>query len=167
MRLRDLFPDAHKCYQCLSCTLSCPVARHMDLKPHEVLKAILLGRDQEVLSSRTPWICASCETCGVRCPNAIDLPALMDLIRQRTAREGRGGREAELHRAFLGQVRKRGRVYELGLVLKAKGLSGMKVSLDEVRMGLRMFLKGKLRLLPPSAKGKEELEAIFEGRKGP
>lgn len=166
MRLKDLFPDAHKCYQCLSCTLSCPVARHMDLKPHEVLKAILLGGDSQVLSSRTLWICASCETCGVRCPNGINLSFLMDLVRQRAVREGRDGKEVELHRAFLDQVRRRGRVYELGLVLRAKALSGMRFSVKEVILGLKMFLKGKLRLLPPSAKGQEELGAIF-GEKRP
>lgn len=161
MKLRELFPEAYKCYQCLSCTLGCPVARFMDLKPHEALKAVLLGRDEEILASQTPWICASCETCGVRCPNGIDLPALMDLIRQKAAGEGRGGKEVKLHRAFLEQVKKRGRVHELSLVLLAKRLTGLKVSLWELELGLKMFLKGKLKLFPKGTEGIEDLEALF------
>ena len=41
------------CYQCGKCTAGCPVAYAMDLPPHEVVRLVQLGRQEEVLSSHT------------------------------------------------------------------------------------------------------------------
>lgn len=163
MNLREEFPEALKCYQCMSCTLGCPMTQEMDLLPHEVMGAVQLGRDQQVLSSSTPWVCASCEACSTRCPNGIEIVGLMDLIRRRAVEQGMAReREPELHRVFLKEVERRGRVHELALLLELKRRTGpFKVSLGELRLGLRMLLKGKLKLLPRAKKGGEELKRLF------
>jgi len=43
MTLREEFPEVLRCYQCMSCTLGCPMAQEMDLLPHEVMGAVQLG----------------------------------------------------------------------------------------------------------------------------
>jgi heterodisulfide reductase subunit C len=46
---------------------------------------------EEVLEAETIWICASCQTCLSRCPRGVDLPRVMEALRQIALRE-RGDR---------------------------------------------------------------------------
>ena len=69
------------CYQCQKCSAGCPVAYAMDLLPNQVLRHIQYGHRERVLGSKTIWICASCYTCSVRCPNNIDIAKIMDTLR--------------------------------------------------------------------------------------
>src|SRR4030042_3772402 len=70
------------CLQCQKCTSGCPVAAESDLRPHEVIRLVQLGAKDEVLASRFLWECTSCETWLSRCPQAIDLPAVVDALRR-------------------------------------------------------------------------------------
>ena len=70
--------DLNLCLQCLKCTSGCPVAYEMDITPAQVIQALRLDRLDKVLSSRTIWLCASCETCSTRCPQGVDISAVMD-----------------------------------------------------------------------------------------
>jgi heterodisulfide reductase subunit C len=69
------------CNQCGKCSAGCPVAFSMDLLPSQVLRLAQLGVE-EVLESQTIWTCASCLTCVARCPKGIDLPRVMEALRQ-------------------------------------------------------------------------------------
>ncbi len=75
------------CNQCGKCSAGCPVAAQMDLLPSQVIRMAQLGME-EVLESRTIWICASCLTCVTRCPKGVDLPRLMEALRQVSLRAG-------------------------------------------------------------------------------
>jgi len=75
------------CYQCGKCAAGCPVAHHMDLTPVQVLRLLQLG-DARVLEAESPWICASCLACSVRCPKGVDIPSLMEAIRLVALRKG-------------------------------------------------------------------------------
>lgn len=163
MKLKEKFPSVYECYQCMTCTLGCPLAHKMEFKPHELVKSVLLGRDEEVLRSDTPWICASCEACAARCPNGIELVELMDLVRKEAMDLGAvRPKERDLYKAFMEQIRKRGRVQEFWLVFRLKRAQGFKVSLEEVLLGLRMFLKGKLNPFTGFRKGPKGLEEAFK-----
>lgn len=35
-----------------------------------------------VLESDMPWLCASCHSCVVNCPRGIDIPKVMEALRQ-------------------------------------------------------------------------------------
>ena len=69
------------CYQCQKCSAGCPVAYAMDILPNQILRHIQYDHRERVLSSKTVWICASCYTCSVRCPNNIDIAKIMDTLR--------------------------------------------------------------------------------------
>jgi heterodisulfide reductase subunit C len=69
------------CYQCGTCTAGCPFTEEMDIMPDEVIRYVVLGRE-EVLDSKTIWICSSCFTCAERCPRDIDITRVMDALRQ-------------------------------------------------------------------------------------
>ncbi|MGV9102613.1 MAG: 4Fe-4S dicluster domain-containing protein [Promethearchaeia archaeon] len=74
------------CYQCGKCSAGCLFTAHMDLLPHQVLMYIQRG-DESVLDKETPWICASCFTCSVRCPCGVDVAAVMESLREIRIRE--------------------------------------------------------------------------------
>ena len=59
----------------------------MDILPNQVIRMAQLGME-EVLESNTIWICASCLTCSTRCPKGVDVPRLMEALRQIALRQG-------------------------------------------------------------------------------
>ena len=79
--------DLLACNQCGKCSAGCPVVAAMDLLPSQVVRLAQLGME-EVLESDTIWICASCLTCVTRCPKGVDLPRLMEALRQIALRQG-------------------------------------------------------------------------------
>jgi heterodisulfide reductase subunit C len=75
------------CNQCGKCSAGCPVVAAMDLLPSQVIRMAQLGME-DVLEGSTIWICASCLTCVTRCPKGVDLPRLMEALRQIALRQG-------------------------------------------------------------------------------
>jgi len=153
--------NVNLCYQCRKCTAGCPVADEMDLTPTQVIHAIRLGRRNMVLDSKTIWLCASCETCTTRCPQDVDIARVMDAARILASREGKPCKVHDIpafHKSMLENIRIFGRMYELGLVGTLK-LRTFKFTQD-MFMGIRMFLKGKLKLIPRIA-GVIETNRIF------
>ena len=79
--------DLLSCNQCGKCSAGCPVVAAMDLLPSQVIRMAQLGME-DVLECKTIWICASCLTCVTRCPKGVDLPRLMEALRQIALRRG-------------------------------------------------------------------------------
>ena len=79
--------DLLACNQCGKCSAGCPVVAVMDLLPNQVIRMAQLGME-EVLESNTIWVCASCLTCATRCPKGVDLPRVMEALRQIALRQG-------------------------------------------------------------------------------
>jgi len=78
-----------KCYQCGKCSAGCPMVDAMDLLPNQIIRLLQLGQKDEILKSKTIWICASCFTCEARCPKGIDLSKLMEALRVVLLRKGK------------------------------------------------------------------------------
>ncbi len=79
--------DIRSCYYCGKCTAGCPMVSFMDLNPRQTMRRILDDRE-DVLESNGPWICATCYNCSARCPNEIDIAAVMEALRQIQLRKG-------------------------------------------------------------------------------
>jgi len=73
------------CFQCGACSSSCPLTTEMDLLPSTVIRYAQLGID-EVLESKTIWLCSTCFNCEVRCPRGIDIANVMEALRQMVLR---------------------------------------------------------------------------------
>ena len=69
------------CYQCGKCSAGCPMVSLMDLLPNQIIRLIQLGQFNDVLNSKTIWLCASCFSCSARCPKGVDLAKVMEALR--------------------------------------------------------------------------------------
>jgi heterodisulfide reductase subunit C len=160
------------CYQCEKCTNGCPVAYAMDVVPHKLIRSVHMGLKDDVLNSDTIWICASCETCTTRCPNGIDIAHVMDTLRQISRREGRKASQKDVpifHSAFLSSVKRHGRVHEGEMaIMYALRSGGIKGLLSYAGLGMAMFKKGKVKILPSSLSGNRQVKRFFSAaeRKG-
>ena len=63
------------------CSASCPAGSEMDILPHQVVRLLQIGSIEKILNSSSIWNCASCFTCGARCPRNVDISKLMEGIR--------------------------------------------------------------------------------------
>ena len=70
------------CYQCGKCSAGCPAVSQMDILPNQVIRFAQLGLKEELLQSKSAWVCASCYTCNVRCPKGIKIAEVMEAVRQ-------------------------------------------------------------------------------------
>jgi heterodisulfide reductase subunit C len=156
--------NAQRCYYCLRCSAGCPAATFMEYTPAQLLRLVQLGQKDTLLHSSAIWLCIGCETCGTRCPNEIHAGAVIDALRQIALQEGVPAAERsvfKLHEAFLDSIRWWGRLHELSMIVQHKLVSGDNL-LNNLDMGLDMFLKGKIHPLPKRIKGMDEIKELFE-----
>ncbi len=89
--MRQVEPDWHKlmtCFQCGTCSASCPSAELMDYSPRQVWQLMRLGLRDQVMNSRTFWLCTQCYACQVRCPRGIHISETMRHLREWAVAQG-------------------------------------------------------------------------------
>lgn len=79
--------DVHKCMQCGTCSGGCPMVNEMDVSPRQAMLLAHLGLWEQLDEKNTVWLCASCNTCFVRCPRGLDIPKIMEALRQHKLRD--------------------------------------------------------------------------------
>jgi len=164
--------DLFACYQCGKCTNGCPVTFAMDYEPHQVIRMVQLGLRQEIARASTIWVCASCETCFTRCPHEIDIPKLMDYLKQLVlSQEDKPaeGAVAAFHQVFLENIRRFGRVNEAFLMgayqlksAKTEKRIDAKEMTSNLKLGIAMLKRGRLGFIPKKTRAKEAVRKLFE-----
>jgi heterodisulfide reductase subunit C2 len=151
------------CYQCKKCTSGCPVGNITKSCPSEIVRRLSLGAGNELLESDLIWLCLSCETCYARCPNKINIPAVIDALRALALERGASvpaGNVPLFNRKFLETVKSFGRSYDLSMIAAYKLGTGDLMS--DVEKFPAMLIKGKIAMLPPSGADKKTVKRIFE-----
>jgi len=99
------------CFQCGTCTASCPVrAIEASYNPRVLVKMIELGLRDRVLGSDILWLCSFCYQCQERCPQDVKFPELMTVLRNMAVEAG------YVHPSFAklaSVVAEQGRIYEV------------------------------------------------------
>jgi heterodisulfide reductase subunit C len=155
------------CYQCAKCSSGCPVAARGDFRPHQLVRMVQTGQRDAVLSSRFIWECTSCHTCATRCPQQVDVGAMVDALRAMSRAAGAVAPTTVVplfNDIFLDAVRERGRVFELGLMVQFKRRA--KRLFEDAGKAPMMLWKGKLPLSGRRVGGEDERKALFNRAAG-
>ncbi len=75
------------CITCGACSSSCPVSGIDGFDPRKIVRMVSLGMQEEIVSSRWPWICTMCGKCENVCPMEVDIPGLIRKIRSMRDRD--------------------------------------------------------------------------------
>lgn len=77
------------CFACGACTGGCP-ASDVDpaYDPRKIIRMILLGMKEKVLSSDLIWLCSMCYTCSFHCPQDVKFVNVMGVLREMAVKEG-------------------------------------------------------------------------------
>ncbi len=161
--LDDVRQMIQACIQCGTCSGSCPNEFAMDLTPRRLWRLVLMGKEEEIFSSRTFCLCSACYYCTLRCPRGLPLTGAMYRLKQAAARRKVKAYKpsAAFYSSFLESVRRHGRVRESEFM--ALYFSAMKNPLLPLRfapLGLKLMAKGKVDLKLPG-KGQMRLAGLF------
>ena len=98
------------CVQCGMCTSNCPYSDILDVKPHQVVKMVLLGMKRQALDCRSIWLCSTCFMCAERCPQGVEVARVMFALKNMAAKE-KGVPEG--YKLFGQQVMQNGRAMKI------------------------------------------------------
>jgi heterodisulfide reductase subunit C len=154
------------CYQCGKCSAGCPLSGEMDYPPSYIMRMLQTGDpelEDKILRSFSIWVCLTCEMCYARCPMSLDIPQMMDYLRQKSLREKKVHHDAKkilsFHKSFLDSIRFTGRLYEIGLLMDYKART-FKV-MQDMALAPKMLARGKLNIFPELIKDRSGVAAIF------
>lgn len=153
-----------QCIQCGMCTGSCPVSYAMDLTPRQVIGMFRAGAIEELLESSTIWICASCYQCTTRCPADIQITDLIYALRRIAIESDTFPNRLPTHifsEVFIDMVKRYGRNYETGLILRYFLRTNPLALFGRRRAGIALWRHGRLPILPNKIEGIDGLRRII------
>ena len=154
----------NQCIQCGTCTASCPVSFAMDLTPRQVIGMFRAGAIEELLESRTIWVCASCYQCTMRCPADIQITELLYAFKRLAIEQGIFPDKFPVHvfaETFTEMVKKYGRNFETGIILRYFLRTKPTGLFERRRQGIALMRHGRLGLRPSKIEGIDGLRRII------
>ncbi len=79
---------AHLCFQCGTCTGSCPSATRSSYRIRTFMRRANLGMKEVSLTDPDLWLCTTCYTCSDRCPRDLIPTDVIFAMRNMAAKRG-------------------------------------------------------------------------------
>ena len=157
--------DLESCIQCGTCSGVCPLSIYMDFTPRQVMELTRSDFKNEVLQSKTVWLCASCYACTAECPRQIRITDIMYELKQRAIKEGVYPKRFPtpvLAQEFYEMVKKNGRLTELMLVMRLYLKTNPFAALAFWQMGIDLLKTGRMSIATEKIEGNKELARMLE-----
>ncbi|MBN2493757.1 MAG: 4Fe-4S dicluster domain-containing protein [Deltaproteobacteria bacterium] len=78
-----------RCFACGTCVAGCPMSEvEPGYSPRKIIRQILFGMRDEVLSSPMIWYCLICYRCYARCPQKVNFTDIMRVLRYLAVKGG-------------------------------------------------------------------------------
>lgn len=154
--------DVETCMECGKCSGGCSNAHIFDYIPRQIIQLVKLNDQERLLHMDALWTCVGCQLCVDRCPSGIDIPRILDYMREKARRGGiRAQRDSIeiFYELMLDSIRKTGRVAEAPLTIKHNLRT--RQYFKDADLGRRMFFKGKLKPFSPKIKDRPKIKALF------
>ena len=164
--LKNLFGiDVDTCLECGKCSGGCSNGHVFDYTPRKIVQLVKLGAEETLMRMDALWICLSCQLCFDRCPSGIDIPRILDHLREGARLRGIPATRpavGRFHELMLEQIRKTGRVSEFALMLRFKAATGDYGK--DAGIAVKMFFKGKLNPFSPDLRRVDEVRRLYDHR---
>ena len=157
--------DLQKCIQCGTCSAGCPLAVYMDYTPRRVIALTRAGLEADVLQSVTPWLCASCYECQVRCPRGLKVTDIMYALKRRAVEKKLYPKNFPipiLANQFFKMVASRGRNSETWLVVQLWLRTKPLALLGMAPQGLKLLRTGRMSIKRDRIKQTAQLKTILD-----
>lgn len=153
-----------RCIQCGTCTASCPAAPAMDISPRRMWRMVQLGLTDEVLRSKTMWLCSLCYQCQVRCPRGIPLTDTITRLKEMAIEQRIAASRDSVgfYRTFVDIVRRYGRMREMEFMVRFFLATNPLSALGFAGLGLTLVSRGKAYPEMPKLGGEGRLGPLFE-----
>ncbi|MBI5474293.1 MAG: 4Fe-4S dicluster domain-containing protein [Ignavibacteriae bacterium] len=163
----ELMPGGERisrCIQCGTCTGSCPVSYAMDISPRQLIALFRAGEMEQIMRSRTIWICASCYSCTTRCPSGIKITDMIYALK-RTAidkkMESVAPQVVTLAQLYTENLMSYGRLHEGTLIRKYYMKTNKRKFKDLIPLGRKMWKTKRLEPFPKRIKDQKSLARII------
>jgi heterodisulfide reductase subunit C len=129
--------NIRRCFACGTCAAGCPVTEvDSEYNCRRIIRQILFGMREEVLSSPLIWMCLVCYRCYVRCPQKVNFTDIMRVLRYLAVKEKRFSPETF---EWINELDKFSQVVRHDMV---KGFfDKKKVSLEELQSRIEKVMK--------------------------
>ncbi len=154
--------NINRCLHCRTCSGGCPFTAAMDYLPNQVIRLLQFNLMEDALRCSTIWTCVACNTCSAHCPMAIDIPVMMDVMKQTALEKEVAIKESDVlafHREVLRTIAKYGRTHKLEIMMRFKVKTRRLFS--DFRSGIRMLSKNKLDLSPSRIQDIDALKRLI------
>lgn len=137
--------NAKMCFQCGTCTASCPSGKNTAYRTRKLMRMAQLGLKDMIIESEDLWQCTTCYTCEERCPRGVPIVDVVIALRNIAVANGK---MYDAHKKTADNLVKFGHTVSINDKVKAQRAE---LGLPEV---------------PPTVlaneKAKADLDAIFE-----
>lgn len=145
-----------ECLSCGACVGACPAARTSSYNFRKIIRDVMLGNEEKVLSSREIWYCFYCFYCTSKCPSMVEIPYFIMRLRRMAMERGYGGDVLRVLAATSNNLLRHG-----VSVLPSDYNKMNPASAEEAMVKLREKL-GLPPVMKVSEKAMNELNVIFE-----
>ena len=77
------------CFQCGTCTASCPSGANTAYRIRKIMRAAQLGLKEDTSESEDIWMCTTCYTCAERCPRDVQIVEIVTALRNIAVANGK------------------------------------------------------------------------------
>ena len=128
--------NIRRCFACGTCAAGCPITHvDSDYNCRRIIRQIILGMREEVLSSPLIWMCLVCYRCYVRCPQKVNFTDIMRVLRYLAIKEKRVSADT------FDQINELDRFAQVVRHDLVKNLFGKDVSLEEMESRIQKAMK--------------------------
>ncbi len=154
----------YRCIQCGTCTASCPASEAMDISPRRMWRMVQLGLVDEVLHSKTMWLCSLCYQCQVRCPRGIPITETITQLKRTAMEEGlvSSHQSEAFYKAFADVMQRYGRNREMEFMVRYFMTGNPLIAFKFARMGAVMMMRGKVHPELPIDREGRSLDKLFK-----
>jgi heterodisulfide reductase subunit C len=137
----------------------------MDYSPRRLINLAKEGFKDEVLSSFTIWLCASCYACATECPKQVKITDVMYALKRRAIKEGVYPKRfpiPTLAKEFFKMATSKGRVTETMLAFRIFGKTNFLKFFGMSWLGLNLVRTGRFSLKSEKIEHRKELQSIVQ-----